>query len=168
MTYWTRAALILCIASLAFAEDKLAPAAQRQAAPDFTLADANEKPITLSAYKGNVVLLDFWATWCGGCKQEIPWYVEFYDRYRPNGLAVIGVSMDDGGMAVVKPFLAPHHMDYPVVIGNENLASRYDLRNMPVTVLIDRSGRIAAAHAGIVDKQNFESLIKALLREHAN
>src|ERR1700741_756615 len=97
MTYWTRAALILCIASLAFAEDKLAPAAQRQAAPDFPLADANEKPITLSAYKGNVVLLDFWATWCGGCKQEIPWYVEFDEKYKRQGLAVIGVSMDEDG-----------------------------------------------------------------------
>jgi len=71
--------------------------ATRQVAPDFTRVDAAGHRIRLSKYKGNVVLLDFWATWCTGCKQEIPWYMEFADKYKRNGLAVLGVSMDDEG-----------------------------------------------------------------------
>ncbi len=111
-----------------------------------------------------MVLLDFWATWCGGCKLEIPWYIEFDHKYRSKGLAVIGVSMDDEGMKVVKPFLAEKKIDYPVVIGNEELASRYGLTNMPMTLLIDRDGKIAVSHTGVVDKGNFESNIQTLLK----
>jgi thiol-disulfide isomerase/thioredoxin len=117
----------------------------------------------LSAYKGKVVLLDFWATWCGGCKVEIPWYVEFDRKYRDKGLAVIGVSMDEKGMQIVKPFLAQKKIEYPVVIGNEGLARQYNLTSMPVTLLIDRAGKIALSHTGIVDKDNFESHIRTLL-----
>jgi peroxiredoxin len=146
------------------AADLLTPQEQRKAAPDFTLADATGQLLTLSAYKGKVVLLDFWATWCGGCKVEIPWYVEFDRKYRDKGLAVIGVSMDEKGMQIVKPFLAQKKIEYPVVIGNEGLARQYNLTSMPVTLLIDRAGKIALSHTGIVDKDNFESHIRTLLK----
>jgi peroxiredoxin len=80
-----------------------------EAAPGFTLHNSKGAPVTLSQYKGKVVLLDFWATWCTGCKVELPWYVEFDKKYKRKGLAVLGVSMDDGGDAagwkLVKPFL---------------------------------------------------------------
>jgi cytochrome c biogenesis protein CcmG/thiol:disulfide interchange protein DsbE len=157
--------LSLCIAQAAVALDTLTPEAQRKMAPDFTLTDAKGKTITLSAFKGKVVLLDFWATWCGGCKVEIPWYIEFDNKYRDRGLAVIGVSMDDEGMKVVKPFLAQKNMEYPVVIGSEALARKYNLESMPLTLLIDRGGRIAVSHAGIVNKDDFENRIKELLLE---
>ena len=114
-----------------------------------------------------MVLLDFWATWCGGCKVEIPWYVEFDKKYRSGGLAVIGVSMDDEGMKVVKPFLAQKNIGYAVVIGNEALAKKYNLESMPLTLLIDRNGRIAVSHAGVVNKDDFESYIKMLLLEQS-
>jgi peroxiredoxin len=144
--------------------DVLTPLEQRKGAPDFTLTDATGQPLTLSAYKGKVVLLDFWATWCGGCKVEIPWYVEFDQKYRGKGLAVIGVSMDDKGMKIVAPFLVQKKIEYPVVIGNDALAKQYNLTSMPMTLLIDRDGKIAVSHTGIVDKDNFESHIRTLLR----
>jgi cytochrome c biogenesis protein CcmG/thiol:disulfide interchange protein DsbE len=142
----------------------LTPQSRRKAAPDFTLTDATGRPLKLSSYKGKVVLLDFWATWCGGCKLEIPWYIEFDEKYRDKGLAVIGVSMDEEGMKAVKPFLAEKKIDYAVVIGNEELASRYGLTQMPMTLLIDRDGKIAVSHTGVVNKESFESNIQALLK----
>lgn len=144
--------------------DTITPDAQRKIAPDFTLTGANGQPVSLSSYKGKVVLLDFWATWCGGCKVEIPWYIEFFKKYRSQGLAVIGVSMDDEGMKVVRPFLIQKGIDYPVVIGNDSLAKQYNLTSMPMTLLIDRNGKIAVSHVGVVDKENFESHIQELLK----
>ncbi|HEY2168151.1 MAG TPA: TlpA disulfide reductase family protein [Candidatus Angelobacter sp.] len=137
-----------------------------QPAPDFNLPDSNGAPIKLSAYKGKVVLLDFWATWCTGCKVEIPWYVEFQNKYREEGLTAIGVSMDDDGWKSVKPFLEEHKLNYPVVIANQDLVNRYGgLPSLPMTLLIDRNGKIVESHAGMVDKDAFENKIKALLHE---
>ncbi|MEO6817704.1 MAG: TlpA disulfide reductase family protein, partial [Edaphobacter sp.] len=137
------------------------------------LTDEQGKAITLSNYKGKVVLLDFWATWCGGCKREIPWYIEFDKKYRQQGLAVIGVSMDEDGWKTVKPFLAKKiddetggmiAMQYPIVIGSDALATRFGLTSMPLTLLIDKQGRIAVSHSGVVDKADFEHHIQMLLK----
>ena len=137
-----------------------------QPAPDFTLSDAAGSPIKLSALKGKVVLLDFWATWCTGCKVEIPWYIEFENRYGKDGLAAIGVSMDEDGWNSVKPFLQEHKINYPVVIATPQLANEYGgLPSLPVTLLIDRSGNIAESHAGMVNKDEFENKIKQLLHQ---
>jgi peroxiredoxin len=136
----------------------------RKSAPGFTLDDAKGAAVKLSDYKGRVVLLDFWATWCGGCKVEIPWYMEFENKYKDNGLAVIGVSMDEDGWKSVKPFLEKTKLNYPVVIGNEGLAKQYGLEAMPMTLLIDQNGQIAASHVGLVDKDKVESEIRMLLR----
>jgi cytochrome c biogenesis protein CcmG/thiol:disulfide interchange protein DsbE len=162
---WRRrpAAAILC-AALLCSTAPMAHAADGGMAPDFSLKDANGRTVQLSAYRGKVVLLDFWATWCGGCKQELPWYIEFDRKYRAQGLAVIGVSTDDGGMKVVKPFLVQHGIEYPVVMGTEELEKQYHLEAMPLTLLIGRDGKISIAHAGVVDKADFERRIVALLR----
>jgi peroxiredoxin len=128
--------------------DTLLPKDQRKAAPEFSLTDAEGKPIELAKYRGKVVLLDFWATWCGGCKLEIPWYMEFDTKYKRQGLAVIGVSMDEDGWKAVKPFLA----------------KEYNLTSMPMTLLIDREGRIFLSHTGVVNKDDFEGHIRQLLQ----
>lgn len=138
----------------------------RQPAPDFTLVDSNGSSLRLSDYKGQLVLLDFWATWCHGCKTEIPWYMSFVSKYKDQGLAAIGVAMDDDGWKKVKPFVTANKMNYPVVLGNDSLAKRYGINALPVTLLIDREGRIAASHTGLVDKTVFEEQIQSLL--HGN
>jgi peroxiredoxin len=151
----------------------LIPASSRKTAPDFTLPDAQGQPIQMSKLKGKVVLLDFWATWCGGCKLEIPWYMEFDQKYKAQGLAVLGVAMDDDGWKAVRPFLVQEKdpetggrtaMKYPVVLGSEGLAKQYGLTSMPMTVLIDREGRVAFAHTGVVDRADFEGHVRELLR----
>jgi peroxiredoxin len=138
-----------------------------QPAPDFTLLDATGSQVKLSALKGRVVLLDFWATWCHGCKVEIPWYMEFENKYGKDGLAAIGVSMDEDGWKSVKPFLQEHQLNYPVVIGTQEVANEYGgLSSLPMTLLIDRRGNIAESHAGMVNKDEFEQKIKELLHNN--
>jgi peroxiredoxin len=134
-----------------------------ETAPDFALKDAAGANIRLSAYKGNVVLLNFWATWCEGCKIEIPWLVQFERKYGSKGLTVVGASMDDGGWKAVKPFIAEHGLNYSIVIGNEALARSYGLSAMPMTILIDRKGRIAAMSVGTIDRAACEAEIIRLL-----
>jgi cytochrome c biogenesis protein CcmG/thiol:disulfide interchange protein DsbE len=151
-----RPVLLLCLAGFL-------AAAERPPAPDFTLPGADGAPIQLSRFHGKVVLLDFWATWCHGCKTEIPWYMEFSEKYKKKGLVVIGVSMDDDGWKVVKPFLKEKKMKYPVVIGNDDLGKKFGLSEMPLTLLIDRRGNIAFSHAGVVDRDHFERELRDLL-----
>src|SRR6266704_5131049 len=86
----------------------LTPAASRKPLPEVALSDSNGASVDLSAYKGRVVLLDFWATWCAGCKEEIPWYMEFQKKYARQGLMSIGVAMDEEGWKVVTPYLSAH------------------------------------------------------------
>ena len=88
------------------------PNKERKDAPDFTLKDADGKVVHLSDYKGKVVLLDFWATWCGPCKIEIPWFMEMQRNNKDKGFEVLGVAMDDEGWEVVKPFLADLGVNY--------------------------------------------------------
>jgi peroxiredoxin len=140
-------------------------APSRTAAPDFTLPDVNGRGITLSKYRGRVVLLDFWAMTCGGCKVELPWYVEFDRQYRARGLAVIGLDMYGESPEAIKPFAAKWKIEYPVAVGTDAVGEQFKLREMPLTLLIDRKGRIAVSHAGIVDKAAFEADIQKLLRE---
>jgi len=155
-----RSLLLTCLVPLLLLADSV-----RERAPDFTRVDENGHEVRLSKYQGKVVLLDFWATWCTGCKQEIPWYMEFADRYKKTGLAVLGVSMDDEGWKVVKPFLAEKmRLNYPVVIGDNALARQFGgINAMPVTLLIDRRGRIAYSHTGVVNREKFEAELQELL-----
>ena len=147
-----------------------APKAQvhldRKPAANFTLADAGGTKVALADYKGKVVLLNFWATWCGPCKVEIPWFVEFNKKYKDRGLAVVGVSLDDDGWKSVKPYLAEKKIDYTVVVGNDTVSKSYgDVDSLPTTFIIDQDGRIAFTHTGLVGKDTYEKEIQSLLGE---
>jgi len=160
--------LLVCAAAAAQPNLRapLYPENQRKPAPAFALQDNAGKTVRISDYRGQVVVLDFWATWCTGCKQEIPWFSEFQKTYGAQGFAVVGVSMDEEGWKVLKPFLAEHKVPYEMLLGDDPMAKRYEIANLPDTFLIDRQGRIAAAYKeALVDRGNLESNIKVLLAE---
>ena len=132
---------------------------------DFTLKDINGKDVVLSAYKGKVILLDFWATWCPPCKIEIPGFIELYNKYRSRGFVVLGVSMDDSTSGV-KPFAQKLKMNYPVLIGTgrDDVDQAFGpLPGLPTSFIIGRDGKICGQHTGFAPKEQFEREIKALL-----
>ena len=141
------------------------PDKERHDAPDFSLKDADGKVVHLSDYRGKVVLLDFWATWCGPCKIEIPWFMELQRKNKDRGFEVLGVAMDDEGWEVVKPFLSKLAVNYRVVMGNDTTAATYGgVDALPTTFLIDRTGKIAAVHIGLTSKKEFEDGVEQLLQ----
>lgn len=143
----------------------LARPSERTGAPELKLRDQSGQAVNLSAYRGQVVLLDFWATWCGGCKQELPWFEEFEAKYRSQRFAVIAVSMNEEGWPVVKPFIDSVNLRLKVVLDDGSTSKRYGFKTMPAAYLIDRNGRVAAEYFGLVDRTNMETNIKLLLAE---
>jgi len=132
-------------------------------APTFSLTDITGKPLKLSDYWGKVVVLDFWATWCGPCRIEIPSFIELQNRYASQGFTMIGISMDDSPEPVVD-YYRQLHMNYPVAVGNDRLGELYGgMPGLPTTFVIGRDGRIYAKHVGATDPAVFEAEIKQLL-----
>ena len=156
---------LVCLLGL-FGRSEQTAKASRGAAPQFSLPDAKGAPVKLTDYKGKVVLLNFWATWCHGCVEEIPWFIDFQQKYKDQGLVVVGLSQDDGWGAV-NDYVAAKKVNYPVLLDTKHVSDDYDLGGMPMSVLIDRSGRIAAKHVGVVDRSATEAEIKSLLQESA-
>jgi peroxiredoxin len=146
------------------AEANLIAIGDRVLAPDFTLTDQGGKSVRLSEKRGKIVLVNFWATWCGGCQVEIPWFREIYSKNKNAGLDAIGVSLDSDGWTSVRPYLKEKPIPYTIVIGNDGMAKEFHVSAMPVTVLIDREGKIAAVHSGIVAKATYQAEIASLLK----
>jgi cytochrome c biogenesis protein CcmG/thiol:disulfide interchange protein DsbE len=140
-------------------------AKNRKAAPEFSLKDANGQTVHLADYRGKVVVLDFWATWCGPCKIEIPWFMEFETQFKDQGFAVLGVSMDEDGWAVIKPYVRDRKMNYRILLGDDKISTSYGgLDALPTTLLIDREGNIASVHEGVsMGKEEFKNAIVQLL-----
>jgi peroxiredoxin len=171
--------LITCLAisSIVHAADirvALEPQSVRKPAPDFVLLDTTGKSVPLSSFKGKPLLLDLWATKCGGCVKEIPSFIEIHHLYARRGLAVVGISMDilyedlkgpAEAWTLVNPFVEAHKVDYPILMGDDGITKRYSVNALPVTYLIDRHGHIAATYVGVVDRANIEANINALLAE---
>jgi peroxiredoxin len=140
------------------------PAARGALAPDFTLPQLSGQPLKLSDYRGKVVLLDFWATWCEPCRVETPFFVELQKKYADQGLQIIGVSMDDSPDPV-HGFYQQFKMNYPVVMGNARIGEEYGgVLGLPIAFLLDREGRIHAKHMGATDVSVFEKEITTLLQ----
>jgi peroxiredoxin len=132
---------------------------------NFTLKDMHGQDVVLSRFKGKVLLLDFWATWCEPCKVEIPAFVDFQEKYGKDGLQMVGISIDDTP-AQLEPYVKDMKMNYPVLVGKD----RDDVQDafgplvgIPVTVVISRDGKVCASHAGLTGRDAIEQEIKALL-----
>jgi cytochrome c biogenesis protein CcmG/thiol:disulfide interchange protein DsbE len=136
----------------------------RKAAPEFTLKDSTGKVVHLADYKGKVVLLDFWATWCGPCNIEIPWFTEFERKYKNRGFEVLGVSMDDDGWKAINPFATQKAINYRIVLGDDKTGDLYGgIEALPTAFVIDRQGRIASVHVGLAARKEFQDAIEQLL-----
>jgi peroxiredoxin len=186
---WTLAAvgavglalIVLALVSTRFADDPGTPPAERamvaaaaeaasgacdvpaKPAPlDFTLTDMGGKAVHLESFKGRPLVLNFWATWCGPCKSEIPMFVAAADKYREKGFTVLGVSVDDPAPAL-KTFAAEYKMNYPVLMANDGIQDAYGpIFAIPVSFFIKKDGTICKKHFGPVDEQEIDKDIQAL------
>ncbi len=134
-------------------------------APAWELKDVDGKAVKSGDFKGKLVVLDFWATWCPPCREEIPGFVELYKKYNKDGLVIVGISLDEQGPSVVKPFMQKYQINYPIVMGDSKTTELFGkIESIPTTFIIDREGRITSKHVGLVAKAKFESEIKKLLK----
>jgi thiol-disulfide isomerase/thioredoxin len=128
------------------------------------LKDLAGAEVTLSQFKGKVVIVDFWATWCPPCRAEMPFYVNLYKRLANRGLVIVGISLDAQGPGVVKKFVDSNGITYPIVMGDEDVTAAYKVELMPSTFVVDREGRIRHSKIGAVSNEaEFERLIESYL-----
>ena len=135
-------------------------------APQFTLPDVNGSQISLTDFKGKVLIVNFWATWCPGCVAEMPHFVELYDKYKQQGFEIIGMSLDQGGAKDVKAFMEKKPINYTMLIANSDVSNRYKTKGLlPTTYVIDKTGKIRRKYVGARSKAVFEKDIRTMLGE---
>lgn len=132
-------------------------------APDFTLKDLGGKKVTLSEYRGKVVLLEFWATWCPPCRAAIPGLERLHQSYKDKGLAVLAISMDEGGSDDIKAFVRDYGMTFTVLRVNDDVAAKYQVRSIPMTLLVNKEGRIVKRYLGLGGDDDLEKDIRPIL-----
>jgi thiol-disulfide isomerase/thioredoxin len=150
----------------------------KPAAPEVTFKDLDGKDVTLASLKGKVVVVNFWATWCDPCREEIPWLIEFQQKYADKGFTLLGVAMDEEGKPVVQPFVQttpfnvnghPTTMNYPIVLGNDDIASKFGgLLGLPTSIVVSRDGKVEKRYIGSVSKDALEKDIQSLLASPQN
>lgn len=132
-----------------------------QEAPDFTLTDLEGNEVSLSDFKGKVIIIDFWATWCGPCKMEIPSFIKLQEDYQDD-VVILGVSLDQGGPKAVVPFAKKMNINYPIVYGDGSVVQAYGgIRGIPTTFVVDRDFNIQRKYVGYTDHKVFEKDILA-------
>ena len=156
------AALPLLLLPLAAA----APPAERPAAPDFHLPALDGPRLRFSSLRGSLVVVNFWATWCKPCRDEIPLLARLHTEFHPRGVRILGVAMDERGWPAVTPYATSARIPYPILLGNPRTARDYGgLRTLPYTLFLDRRGRIAATLDTALTEPTFRRLIALLLAE---
>ncbi len=152
---------------------KSAAAAAATPAPDVSIKDLDGRDVRLADYRGKVVLVNFWATWCEPCQIEIPWMIEFQQKYGARGFTVLGVAMDEEGKTVVQPFVTKQKFDvdgqqlamnYPILLGNDDIADKFGgLIGLPTSILITRDGKKVKTIIGLVNHDDIAKAIEGLL-----
>ena len=152
--------LVMLAAGVGCADDPLVD----DAAPDFSLQDLSGETVSLSDFAGQVVILNFWATWCPPCREEIPDFIELTRHYRDREVTILGVSLDEGPRSTVKDFAEQMGINYQIVMADREILAAYGpFRFVPTTFVIDRDGRVASKHIGARTKAVFEGEIRSLL-----
>jgi len=173
---WAKAAVLLsaaCVLIIAISfsglkrAGRVTAASSRRPVADFRLSDLSGKAWRLSDHRGQIVVVNFWATWCGPCQEETPGLIRTARRYSDKPVAFVGVAMDDDAATAVPPFLREYRIPYPVVLPDSSLTMAENIDSLPTTVLLDRHGRIAKTWIGEVDENTLQTVIDELLREPA-
>lgn len=166
LTYCLVLAIMVAIVALAPLRLYAAPRAG-QPAPNFKVVTTSGQPVSLENYRGYVLVMDFFATWCQPCRESIPHLVEMNRKYGKQGLQVLGMSADDDGERLVKAFADKQRITYPIALAGESTLVDYGVRSVPVMYIIDKKGRVAEVFRGFTDEvgRSTEQLIKKLLAE---
>jgi thiol-disulfide isomerase/thioredoxin len=155
----------------------VSPNANKPSEPDVTFEKLDGADLPLASLKGKVVLVNFWATWCTACREEIPWMIGFQQKYASQGFTILGVAMDDDGKKVVDPFVESKRfnvdgqqvaMSYPIIIGNYDLAAKFGgLIGLPTTIVISRDGKVVKRIIGEIDRDEMQGIIEEQLKLHS-
>jgi thiol-disulfide isomerase/thioredoxin len=158
-----KSVLSILLISIAAGFFNCAPAQHRKAA-NFSLKSSNGSSYELSKHKGKVVVVNFWATWCGPCRKEIPDFIEAYKKYKGKGLEIIGISLDQDGWTKVIPYVKQSNINYPIVLGDEQVVQNYGgINAIPTTFIVDRNGNIVDQQVGTMSLKQLEAKLQPLL-----
>jgi peroxiredoxin len=156
--------VVLSIVVMALLAGCTEKSAQRDSvAADFSLEDMSGKTVRLSDYKGKVVLLEFWATWCPPCRASVPGLEKLHKAYKDKGLVLLAVSMDEGGSDEVRSFIKESGITYTVLKGTEDVAVKYEVRSIPMMLILNKEGKIDRRYLGMGSDEDLEKDIKAIL-----